>query len=78
MRPAVEARVLANVSTCQIGCLDLAFHEPSLPLLSTQPLHFFVPVGVSCVIWEFEISHSTEVPIQTVTYVPFSELENVT
>ena len=23
------------------------------------------------------ISHSTEVPIQTVTYVPFSELENV-
>ena len=78
MRPAVGARVLANVGTCQIGHPDLVFYEASLLLLSTEPLHLFVPVGASCVIWESEISYSAEVSTQTLTYVAFAELQNLT
>ena len=46
--------------------------------MSAEPLHLFVPVGASRVVWEFEISYSAEVSIQTLTYIPFADLQNIT
>ena len=39
------------------------------------PLGLFMSVDASCVIWEFQISHSAEVTLQTVTCLCFAGLQ---
>ena len=64
---------LHNVTSCHIGLHAKLFHGASSHYLSASPLHLFVSVDASRIIWEFEFCNSVEVLIQTATYLPFAE-----
>ena len=74
-RAPMQPQHWGNVTTCHIGINAKPFHEP--------PPHTWALNHYICLAMLMQVASSGSLkfhtlPIQTVTYVPFSELENVT
>ena len=69
----MQGHPCALVSTGQ--CHHLPYWAPQNANTERLPLGLFMSVDASCVISEFQISHSAEVTLQTVTYICFAELQ---